>query len=129
MTNNYNPDNDNLPVIPSHRIERHVNSYPVVPYPYATQGTEILYPPEMPEAIIARRIPRRTARLLEKESERKHYNAGLAIGANVVNNLVSRLSDKERERIREIEVSPNHVIEKGFLGFGKKFAMLIKIRK
>ena len=117
------------PETPQYGVTRHINQYPVMPFPYGTNVTEIISVPERPEAIIARRIPRRTARLLEKESERRHYDARLAIGSNVANNLVNKISEEAREEISNIEVSPDHVIKKGFLGFGKEKGMKITIKK
>ena len=90
-----------------------------MPFPYASNGTEIYSTPESPETIMARQIPRRTAKLLEREAERRHYDARMAIGTNVVNNLVNKISQEAVENIENIEVNPNYTIKQGFLGIGK----------
>jgi hypothetical protein len=81
-------------------------------YP-SSSSTTYTYP-DTPKTALAKRIPRKTLSLLEKESEKRHYDAELACGADIVNTYLNRISKKEVESINEITILPGK--EKRFLG-------------
>lgn len=83
---------------------------------------------ESPETAIARQIPERLLKLLERESERRHYNEALAIGSGVVNTYLGRLSSDDTSRIERISVVPYEKIG-GFFGFGGNKGMVISFRR
>lgn len=111
----------------SYGITRHIGSRPMIPR--ETYATEIINPIETPESVIARKIPRKTAKLLEDKYERNHYTAGLAIGTNIVNNLVNKMSDLERQEISQIEISPTEEERSGLFGWRKIKKLVIKLKR
>jgi len=84
--------------------------------------------PESPETAVARQVPSRMVSLLKRESERKRYNEGLEIGAEVAKNYIRELSSEEYSKINKIEIIPEQSTR--FLGIpvGRK-ALEVKIQK
>lgn len=83
---------------------------------------------ESPETAIARQNPLEMLKYLEAESARRRYNEALAIGANVVNNYVGRLSSDELSKLEAISVEPSATIG-GFLGLGGSRGMFISFKR
>ena len=83
---------------------------------------------ESPETAIARQKPEKLLMLLERESIRKRYNEGLAIGADVVNIYLSGLSSGDKIKISEISIEPRRQIG-GFFGFAGSKGMVISFKK
>ena len=85
--------------------------------------------PESPETAIARQIPRDAIRLLDRESQRRNYNQGLAIGASVVNTYVSRLSEEGVDKLAQITIEPEVTTRSDFFGFNTEKGMVITFRR
>lgn len=89
--------------------------------------TEINYPRENPISTIAKKLPKESLSLLEKESKRKNYCNALEIGASIVNNLIKDMASKEKAKINEIYVNPEEIINNGLRK--KQKSLIIKIKK
>jgi hypothetical protein len=97
-----------------------IPSYPIIPYTVT---------PESPETSIARQIPVDAIRLLDKESQRRNYNQGLAIGASIVNTYVSRLLPQDVDNLSQIAIEPEVTTRSDFLGFNREKGMVITFRR
>lgn len=80
--------------------------------------------PETPETSIARQIPYQAIRLLDRESQRKHYNEALAIGSSIVNTFIRGTSSNDLENLVQVSIEPE-IIRGSFLGFGGSKGMII----
>lgn len=80
---------------------------------------------ESPETAIARQIPHLACKLLDRESQRKHYTMALGIGASVAVTYLNRSSEENISRLKRIRIDPER---RRFFGLGSK-GMVIEFEK
>ena len=75
---------------------------------------------ESPGTAIARQVPVEMARVLERDSRRKNYVAGLREGSKIVGTYLRELPKEEHSKIKQITIYPEQQIRVFGIPFGRK---------